>query len=96
MLDNGLEDEVRKLLAMGYAPELKAFGSIGYRHVINCIKGHWTKDEMVRLLARDTRRYAKRQYTWFSKLTELRWFDVDEKQKIVQTVDDWFAKKTLK
>ena len=96
MLDNGLEDEVRKLLAMGYDPELKAFGSIGYRHIINYIKGHWTKDEMVRLLARDTRRYAKRQYTWFSKLTELQWFDVDEKQKILQTVDNWFAKTTLK
>lgn len=96
MLDSGLEDEVRKLLAMGYDRNLKAFGSIGYRHMINYVEGHWTRDETVRLLARDTRRYAKRQYTWFSNLTALQWFDVDEKQKILQTVEAWFAKQTLK
>lgn len=96
MLDRGLEDEVRKLLAMGYDRNLKAFGSIGYRHIINYIEGHWTKDEALRLLARDTRRYAKRQYTWFAQLTALQWFDVDEKQKILQTVEAWFAKQTLK
>ena len=96
MLDSGLEDEVRKLLAMGYDPKLKAFGSIGYRHMINYIEGYWTKDEAVRLLARDTRRYAKRQYTWFSKLSELHWFDVDERQKNLQAVEDWFVKLPTK
>lgn len=96
MLDLGLEDEVRKLLAMGYDPKLKSLGSIGYRHMINYIEGNWTKDETVRLLARDTRRYAKRQYTWFSKLTDLQWFDVNEKHKILETTDTWFAKQALK
>jgi tRNA dimethylallyltransferase len=91
MLASGLENEVRKLLAMGYDRSLKAFGSIGYRHIINYIEGSWTKEDTVRLLARDTRRYAKRQYTWFSKLTALQWFDVDEKEKILQTVEAWFA-----
>ena len=92
MLESGLEDEVRMLLAMGYGRELKAFGSIGYRHILNYIDGHWTKDESIRLLSRDTRRYAKRQYTWFSKLTALQWFDVEEEQTILQTVEAWFAK----
>lgn len=91
MLESGLEAEVRKLLAMGYDKELKAFGSIGYRHILNYIDGHWTKDEAIRLLARDTRRYAKRQYTWFSKLNALQWFDVDEKKKNLRTVASWFA-----
>ncbi len=91
MLDSGLENEVHKLLAMGYDRTLKAFRAIGYRHIINYIEGSWTKDETVRLLARDTRRYAKRQYTWFSKLTALQWFDVDEKEKILQTVETWFV-----
>lgn len=96
MLESGLEDEVRKLLSMGYGKELKAFGSIGYRHILNYIDGHWTKDEAVRLLARDTRRYAKRQYTWFSKLNALQWFDVDEKQKNLRTVASWFAQLPIK
>lgn len=91
MLDLGLEDEVRKLLAMGYNRTIKAFGSIGYRHMIHYIDGHWSKDETMRFLARDTRRYAKRQNTWFSKLTDLQWYDVDDQQKILQAVEDWFA-----
>jgi tRNA dimethylallyltransferase len=96
MLESGLEDEVRKLLAMGYDRDLKAFGSIGYRHMINYIEGNWTKDETIRLLARDTRRYAKRQYTWFSRLNDLQWLDVDEKQKNLQIVEAWFAQQTMK
>ncbi len=96
MLDTGLENEVRKLLAMGYDRNLKSFGSIGYRHIINFIEGSWTKDETVRLLARDTRRYAKRQYTWFSKLKALRWFDIHEKESILRAVESWFANQPLK
>jgi tRNA dimethylallyltransferase len=60
------------------------------------LEGNWTKDEAVRLLARDTRRYAKRQYTWFSRIAALQWFDVAEKQKILQTIETWFAQQTLK
>lgn len=96
MLESGLEGEVRKLLAMGYDRTLKSFGSIGYRHMLNYIEGNWTEEETVRLLARDTRRYAKRQYTWFSKLAALQWFDVAEKEKILQTVEVWFAKHLQK
>jgi len=95
MLESGLEDEVRNLLSMGYDRKLKALGSIGYRHIINYIDGQWTKEEAVRLLARDTRRYAKRQYTWFSRLKELRWFDVDSKNENLRAVEDWFAQHKL-
>lgn len=89
MLEAGLEAEVRTLLALGYAPHLKSLGSIGYRHMINYINGNWSKEEMIRLLCRDTRRYAKRQYTWFSKLTDLHWFDVEEREKILQYISNW-------
>jgi len=92
MLELGLEDEVKKLLAMGYDRRLKPFSAIGYRHMINYIDGHWTKDEAVRLLARDTRRYAKRQYTWFSNLPDLQWFDIEKKQLVLDSVQQWLAK----
>ncbi len=90
MLDAGLEKEVRHLLAIGYDKSLKSLGSIGYRHMINYIDGVWSWDETRRLLARDTRRYAKRQYTWFSNLPNLQWFDVNDQQKIISTADVWF------
>jgi tRNA dimethylallyltransferase len=92
MIESGLEEEVRKLLAMGYDQNLKAFGSIGYRHMINYINGQWDWEETVRLLARDTRRYAKRQFTWFSNLLDLQWFDVKNQQQILHAVDAWFTK----
>ncbi len=92
MLDSGLEEEVRQLLGRGYDRTLKPFGSIGYRHIINYIEGHWSREETERLFARDTRRYAKRQYTWFSKIPDLQWFNVNEQQKIIDTVDTWFDK----
>ena len=65
MIDAGLVDEVRRLLKMGFAPDLKSMQSIGYRHMIDFIGGHLPWDESVRTLKRDTRRYAKRQLTWF-------------------------------
>ncbi len=92
MLDSGLEKEVRHLLAMGYDKSLKSLGSIGYRHMINYIDGVWSREETRRLLARDTRRYAKRQYTWFSTLPDLQWFDVNDQQKIISTTDAWLGK----
>lgn len=93
MIDTGLEDEVRKLLAMGYNKSMKSLGSIGYRHMIGYFDGEWSFEEMIRLLARDTRRYAKRQYTWFAKMVDLQWFQVNEPARIVQFVDEWMAKK---
>jgi len=95
MIENGLEDEVHTLLAMGYDPSLKSLGSIGYRHIINYINSIWSREETLRLLARDTRRYAKRQYTWFSKITELQWFEVSEQERILRTVEQWLAEQNL-
>ncbi|MFW2367941.1 MAG: tRNA (adenosine(37)-N6)-dimethylallyltransferase MiaA [Desulforhopalus sp.] len=95
MLENGLEAEVKMLLAMGYSRELKCFGAIGYRHMLNYLSGEWTEEEMSRLLARDTRRYAKRQYTWFSKIIDLHWFEVSEEERILSTVEQWLLQQHL-
>ena len=95
MVHSGLEAEVRELLAMGYKKTLKCFGAIGYRHMMNYINGDWSKEEMLRLLARDTRRYAKRQYTWFSKMKDLQWFDISEKEAILKTVDHWIKQQPI-
>lgn len=82
MLDAGLADEVRKLLNMGYGPDLKAMGSIGYRHMVDFLEGRSSREEAVRTLQRDTRRYAKRQFTWFRKDPRVRWFAPDAAEAI--------------
>lgn len=91
MIDAGLENEVQKLLSLGYSKSLKPFGAIGYRHMISYIEGGLTFEEMVRTLARDTRRYAKRQYTWFSKIENLLWLETGDPSKAVQLVNRWLT-----
>jgi tRNA dimethylallyltransferase len=76
MVDAGLEDEVRGLLARGYAPTLPAMQGIGYREFARVVAGELARDEALRLMQRDTLRYARRQWTWFAR-EPAHWIDVD-------------------
>lgn len=77
MLDQGLLEETLSLLNMGYSSTLKPMQSIGYRHALWCLKGLATKSEMLRLLQRDTRHFAKRQLTWFRRDPRITWYDTE-------------------
>jgi tRNA dimethylallyltransferase len=87
MIDQGLLAEVEHLLAMGYGPELGAMQSIGYRHMVQYIQGEWSWQEAVTLLARDTRHYAKRQFTWFGRDQAIHWFHPDDRQDIEELLE---------
>ena len=78
MIEEGLIDETRKLLEKGYSPELKPMQAIGYRHVTRYILGHWPLEEAIRQMQKDTRRYAKRQITWFKGEKEFIWLKPDQ------------------
>ena len=86
MIDAGFMDEVQKLLGMGYSADLKSMQSIGYRHIIDFIEGRVSWDECVRTLKRDTRRYAKRQFTWFGADKDMNWHRPDEFNQIGELV----------
>ena len=75
MIAAGLEDEVRGLLKMGYTADLKPLLSIGYKQMMMYIDGGITLDEAARLMKRETKRYAKRQLTWFNKEKDILWYD---------------------
>ncbi len=77
MMARGLLDEVRWLLERGYAASLKPLRAIGYRHMIDHLSGRSTLDEAVDRLKRDTRRYAKRQLTWFRHEEGITWCPVE-------------------
>jgi len=79
MVANGLEGEVRQLLAAGWDRELKAMRSIGYKEMVAWLTGECTQDEAVALIKRDTRRYAKRQLTWFNAERDIIWLEYPEK-----------------
>lgn len=76
MISHGIIDEVLGLLSEGYSPKVKPLKSIGYRHVLYYLRGLVTFDEMLRLFKRDTRRFAKRQLTWFRRDPRIKWYDI--------------------
>jgi len=76
MVAAGLEDEVRRLLARGHDPTLPAMQGIGYREFARVVAGALDRDEALRLMQRDTIRYARRQWTWFSREPDVQWLDV--------------------
>lgn len=73
MIESGFVKEVKGLLKKGYSTELKSMQSIGYRHMNDFIEERSSWNEMVRTLKRDTRRYAKRQFTWFKADSDILW-----------------------
>jgi tRNA dimethylallyltransferase len=76
MVNCGLIEEVQALLRDGYSPKLKALQSIGYRHTLYYLRGLVSLAEMLRIFKRDTRRFAKRQLTWFRRDPRIRWYDI--------------------
>ena len=81
MVARGLVSEVAGLLARGLSPDLKPLQSIGYRQVIAHLQGRYPLETTLRLIQQETRRFAKRQLTWFRKEPGIRWLLLDG--------DDW-------
>ena len=78
MMDNGLIDEVKNLLKMGYTKDMISMQGIGYKERIKYLDGEYTLDEAIDIIKRDSRRYAKRQLTWFRRYDDAKWFNLDE------------------
>ena len=78
MLRDGLVAEVAAQLALGYGRELKALRCIGYKEISAHLAGETSLDEAVSLIKRDTRRYAKRQLTWFGRENDIYWLEYPE------------------
>jgi tRNA dimethylallyltransferase len=74
----GLVDETRRLLAAGVPLDRPSMQGLGYKEIAGWLRGAYGYEEAVRLLVRNTRRYAKRQLTWFRREPRLRWVDVTD------------------
>jgi tRNA dimethylallyltransferase len=94
MIEQGLEQEVRMLLDRGFHAQLKSMQAIGYRHMVNYLAGKWSLDKTLELLARDTRHYAKRQYTWFKKDREIRWFQPEQQDELFRCIAVYLNEKS--
>ena len=78
MLENGLVEEVKKLMDMGCRRDSVAMQGLGYKEIISYLEGECTLDEAVCVIKRDTRRFAKRQLTWFRRERDVIWIEKDK------------------
>lgn len=89
MIEAGLEDEAITLFAM---KGLNALNSVGYREFFDYFEGKITREKAIELIKRNSRRYAKRQMTWWAKDEEIKWFNADEEDNILNYIDNQIGK----
>lgn len=89
MMERGFLEEVRRLRERGYGPELKSMKSIGYREMQLHLEGEMDLEEAVRVMKRETRRYARRQMTWFRARKAIRWYGEDELDRLRKDIAEW-------
>jgi tRNA dimethylallyltransferase len=78
MMDGGLVEEVRGLIARGYSPDLRPLHAIGYRQALDVMSGKLSIEAALGAIVTDSMQYAKRQRTWFRHQARVRWFDSTE------------------
>ncbi len=84
MVEAGLEDEARAVYPLRH---LNSLQTVGYREMFDYFDGTITRDEAIELIKRNSRRYAKRQLTWFGRDEEIEWFLPTETEKIIEYID---------
>ena len=83
MMYDGLLDEARSLYHLRH---LNALNTVGYKEMFTHLDGTWTLDEAIERLKGNTRRYARKQLTWFKRDPQMQWFSPDEKQSILYQI----------
>ena len=99
MFSDGLVEETRAILAKGYSQDLKPFESLGYRQALNVIAGMCTLEEAIASTQLETRRYAKRQWTWFRRDRHVLWlqgfgFDPVVQKTALEAARSFISKKS--
>ncbi len=94
MMEQGFLDEVRRLLNMGYGPEVKPMQSLGYKQLARHLLEGTVLADAIDEIKRESRRYAKRQLTWFRSDPELHWLDPSREADVIAWVESRLAQLT--
>ena len=78
MINDGLIDEVKFLLNMGYNKNLVSMQGIGYKEIIMYLEGNISLEESIQIIKKGSRNYAKRQLTWFRRNKQIHWVNIDD------------------
>jgi tRNA dimethylallyltransferase len=84
MIGRGLFSEAEALFP---DRDLQALQTVGYREIFDFMEGKYDREEAIRLLKRNSRRYAKRQMTWFKKDKEYQWFSPDQLKEMIEYIN---------
>ena len=99
MLEAGLEEEVKKLKAMGCTRDMVSMQGLGYKEILDYLNGELSLEEAVYILKRDTRHFAKRQLTWFKREKEVTWVTQEDfafdREKILNWMLDDLKKRGI-
>jgi tRNA dimethylallyltransferase len=98
MLERGLVEEVKMLRARGYDSQLNSLQTVGYKEVFDFLQGKTDNARMVELIKQNSRRYAKRQLTWFRRDKRISWFDVageNDLGRVAEEISDFFLQSGL-
>ena len=88
----GLETEVKRLLAAQGEPTCQSMQGIGYKEMVAYLQGQYSFEEAVARIQKNTRHFAKRQFTWFKRMPYVQWFDVGQdgwKEEVFSLVRQW-------
>jgi tRNA dimethylallyltransferase len=92
MIQDGLLDEVRRLVTLGFSLDLKPLRSVGYRQMGQVLRGIQSVEDALGEMKQETRHLAKRQLTWFRRDEEIRWVHPERQfQEIASAVDSFFS-----
>lgn len=83
MISKGLFEEAEMLFPRR---QLNSLQTVGYQEIFGMLEGNYDKEEAIRLLKRNSRRYAKRQLTWFRRDSDIHWFTPDEQEEVIRFV----------
>lgn len=95
MLKSGLVEEIIELVNRGYNLSITSFQCLGYKEIIGFLKNEYSLEEATRILKRNTRRFAKRQISWFKREKDINWFNLSRKsqdriyEEIIELISNW-------
>ncbi len=95
MIALGLVDEVKKILEMGYDKNLVSMQGLGYKEIVMYLENQITLNEAIEIIKRDTRRFAKRQITWFKHQCNGTWLTIDNNQNLINNIVELYLSKNI-
>lgn len=87
MIEKGLIDEVKSLLNRGFEKSINSLNTVGYKEIIQYLDSEISLDKAIELIKRNTRRYAKRQMTWFNADNRIEWHQIKDKEDLIKLAE---------